>query len=185
VVLGFVMFEEGLERRAANHVPLTPLSFLRRSAAVFPEKTAVIHGTQSWSYAQFYKRCRRLASAIAGAGVQPGETVSVLAPNVPVLLEAHYGVAMAGAVLNAVNTRLDAKTIAFILNHAETRLFIVDAEYMDVARDAIAISGRNVTTIEYHDPEQAGSTSSLKVFFRKAIQNTSGGDLQTNGTLSA
>jgi len=161
VVLGFVMFEEGLERRAANHVPLTPLSFLRRSAAVFPEKTAVIHGTQSWSYAQFYKRCRRLASAIAGAGVQPGETVSVLAPNVPVLLEAHYGVAMAGAVLNAVNTRLDAKTIAFILNHAETRLFIVDAEYMDVARDAIAISGRNVTTIEYHDPEQAGSTSSF------------------------
>ncbi len=154
------MFEQGLERRTANHVPLTPLSFLRRSAAVFPKKTAVIHGTQSWSYAEFYKRCRRLASAIDGTGVRPGETVSVLAPNVPVLLEAHYGVAMAGAVLNAVNTRLDVKTIAFILNHAETKLFIVDAEYMVVARNAITLSGRDVTAILYHDTEQTDSTSS-------------------------
>lgn len=147
------MFNEGLAPRAANHVPLTPLSFLRRSAAIFPDKTAVIHGRQTWSYAALYRRCQQLASALASAGIQTGDTVSVLAPNVPVMLEAHYGVAMAGAVLNAINTRLDAKTIGFILGHAETRLLIVDSEYLALATDAIAASGRQVTVIRYDDPE--------------------------------
>lgn len=147
------IFGKELGRRAANHVPLTPLSFLHRSAAVYPDKKAVIHGSHSWTYAGFYRRCRQLASAIQQTGVQRGETVSILAPNVPVTLEAHYGVAMAGAVLNAINTRLDARTIAFILGHAETKLLIVDSEYLDVVASAIELSGESPPVIQYRDPE--------------------------------
>ena len=103
-------YERGLERTAANYTALSPLSFIERAAAVFPDKTAVIHGARRYSYREFLTRCRRLASALAGRGVRPGDTVAMMAPNVPALLEAHYGVAMAGAVLNALNYRLDAAT---------------------------------------------------------------------------
>lgn len=151
------IFEQGLGQRPANHVPLTPLSFLRRSAAVFPNKKAVIHGKHSWTYAEFYQRCQRLASAISGAGVKPGQTVSILAPNVPVLLEAHYGVAMAGAVLNAINTRLDAKSIAFILNHAEAKLLITDSEYLDVITEATETADWTDNVVQYNDPQHEGS----------------------------
>ncbi|HUI17960.1 MAG TPA: AMP-binding protein, partial [Alphaproteobacteria bacterium] len=96
------IYERGLARNPANFTALTPLSFLERAAAVFPEKTAVIHGERRYSYRELMTRCRRLASALAGRGVRPGDTVSLMAPNVPALLEAHYGVAMAGAVLNAL-----------------------------------------------------------------------------------
>ena len=115
------IFEQDLDRNPANSEALTPLSFLRRAAAVYPEKLAVVHGASRFTYRQFEERCRRLAGALAAHGVGKGDTVTVLAPNIPPLLEAHYGVPMTGGVLNALNTRLDAATIAFILEHGGPR----------------------------------------------------------------
>ena len=105
-------YDTGLDRNAANFQPLTPLSFLARAAAVYPDQTAIIHGERSWTYREFFARARRLASALARRGIKRGDTVAVVLPNVPAMLEAHYGVAMAGAVLNSINTRLDAAIIA-------------------------------------------------------------------------
>jgi fatty-acyl-CoA synthase len=132
------IFEQDLGRRAANHVALTPVAFLARAAAIFPDRVAVIHGDRRLTYRVLAARCRRLASVLAARGIGKGHAVSILAPNIPALLEAHYGVPMAGAVLNAINTRLDAGTIAFILGHAETRLFLVDSAYADLAAAALA-----------------------------------------------
>ena len=126
-----------LARRTANHVPLTPLDFLRRSAMVYPDKTAVVYGPLRRSWAEVERRARALASAVTGAGVHPGEAVSVLAFNTPAMLEAHFGIPGAGAVLNAVNTRLDPPAVAFILEHAESRLFLVDRGLSAVARAAL------------------------------------------------
>src|SRR5437667_12842099 len=103
-------FEAGLERRPANWAPLSPLSFLARAAAVYPTKPAVIHGERTFTYAEFAARCRRLASSLQRRGIGPGDTVAVMAPNVPAMLEAHYGIPMAGAALNALNHRLHART---------------------------------------------------------------------------
>src|SRR5262245_12474983 len=110
-------YESGLDRVAANYQPLTPLSFLERAAQVFPDRTAIIHGKQRIRYADFYARSRRLASALARKGIRKGDTVAVMLSNTPPMLEAHYGVPMLGAVLNALNTRLDAVAIAFMLEH--------------------------------------------------------------------
>src|SRR5579885_1762371 len=123
-----------LERRAANFAALTPLSFLARAAAVYPGKIAVVHGERRYTYAEFYRRCCRLADALRRRGIGLGDTVSVMAPNVPAMLEAHYGIAMAGGVLNALNYRLDARSIAFILVHGGTKLLIADREYSAPAR---------------------------------------------------
>src|SRR5579871_722419 len=118
-----------LKRQGANYEPLSPLSFLTRAALTYPNRTAVIHGATRYSYATFHERCRRLADALRRRGVGLGDTVAVMAPNVPALLEAHYGVPMAGAVLNALNYRLDARSIAFILEHGEAKIVIVDREF--------------------------------------------------------
>ncbi|AIB11405.1 acyl-CoA synthetase [Azospirillum argentinense] len=126
-----------LSRRTANHVPLTPLDFLRRSAMVYPDKTAVVYGPLRRSWAEVERRARVLASAVSRAGVRPGEVVSVLAFNTPAMLEAHFGIPGAGAVLNAINTRLDPPAVAFILEHAESRLFLVDRGLSAVARAAL------------------------------------------------
>jgi fatty-acyl-CoA synthase len=153
------IFADTLPKHAANYVPLSPLSFLRRSARVFPDKIAVTHHDRAWTYAQFADRCRRLASAIRAAGVQPGQAVAVLAPNGPPALEAHYGVPLAGAVLCAMNTLLDGKAIAFILEHAECKLFIVDREWAPKARAALALLTRQITVIEIADEAApAGAT---------------------------
>ena len=128
---------DGLSPNLANYVPLTPAAFLERSAAAFPDKTAVIDGERRFSYRDFRERSRRLASALSRKGIGPGETVAVLAPNVPAMLEAHYGVPMSGAVLNALNTRLDADAIGFCLGHGEAKLAIVDAEYLPLIKRAI------------------------------------------------
>ncbi len=133
------IFERDLGQRPANHVPLTPTSFLGRAAAIFPERTAVIHGARRFTYREFDARARRLASALVRRGIGRGHAVSVLAPNVPAMLEAHFGVPMAGAVLNALNYRLDAAAIAFMLEHAESRLLIVDREFGPLAREALAL----------------------------------------------
>ena len=129
--------EQGLRRREANHVPLSPLDFLKRAALVHPHKTAVIHGPWRIDYAQFYSRCRRLASALVRAGVARGDTVAVLAPNVPALLEAHYGVPMAGAVLHTINTRLDAGAVAFCLSHGKAKVLIADRDHAETVRKAL------------------------------------------------
>ena len=146
-------YTRDLDRNPANHQPLTPLSFLARSASVHPEKLAVVHGPVRNDYATFYARCRRLASALEGAGIKRGDTVSVLLLNTPPMLEAHYGVPMMGAVLNALNTRLDAAGIAFILDHAEAKFVIVDSELAPLMADALEkTTGPRPHIIEYVDP---------------------------------
>jgi fatty-acyl-CoA synthase len=144
------IFEE-LPKMAANHVPLSPLSFLRRSERVFPDKIAVTHHGRRWTYREFGERCRRLARAVRAAGVKKGECVAVLAPNGPPALEAHYGVPLAGAVLCAINTLLDAATVAFILDHAACKLFLVDREWAPKAKQALALLGRTIRVVEIAD----------------------------------
>jgi fatty-acyl-CoA synthase len=145
-------FETGLSRDAANFVPLTPVGFLRRAAAVFPDKTAVIHGDATYSYRTFYERCRRLASALEQRGIGKGDTVSVIAPNVPALLEAHYACPMIGAVLNAINVRLDARSVAFILEHGESKLVITDRSLSGTVGPALKALGRHIAVIDIDDP---------------------------------
>jgi fatty-acyl-CoA synthase len=149
-------YDNGLARRAANFQPLTPLTFLARAAAVFPDHPAIIHGHQRWTYAAFYARARALASALVKHGIKRGDTVSVMLPNVPSMLEAHYGVPMTGAVLNAINTRLDAAVIAFILDHAETKVLIVDREFAHVIKEALALADAKPLVICYDDQVFAG-----------------------------
>lgn len=150
------MDENGLNRRAANFVPLTPIDFLRRAAAVYPGKTAVIHSARRIGYADLWRRARAFASALAGMGIGQGDVVSVLAPNVPALLEAHYGVPMAGAVLNAINTRLDPATVAFILEHGEARLLLVDRGLTAIARAALERMDNPPPVIWIDDPAAEG-----------------------------
>ncbi len=132
------IYEIDLDRNAANFQPLTPLSFLERAAAVFPDNTAIVHGKLSWTYAALYARARRLASALAKRGIGRGDTVSAMLANTPAMIEAHYGVPMTGAVLNTLNTRLDAAILAFTLDHAETKVLITDREYSKVIKEALA-----------------------------------------------
>src|SRR4051794_24951526 len=122
-------YDTGLDRNPANFQPLTPLSFLERAASVFPELTAVIHGPLRRSYREFYARTRRLASALHKHGIGRGDTVSAVLANTPAMLECHYGVPMCAAVLNTINTRLDAAVIAFQFDHAETKVLITDREF--------------------------------------------------------
>ena len=144
-------YETGLERSAANHQPLSPLGFLERAASVFPERTAIVHGERRIDYAEMFARCRRLASALARHGVKPGDTVAAVAANTPAMLEAHYGVPACGAVLNAINTRLDAATIAFILDHGEARVLLTDRELSPVVKEALARAESKPLVIDVDD----------------------------------
>jgi fatty-acyl-CoA synthase len=145
-------YDQHLEKGPANYTPLTPISFLARSAAVYPDKTAVIHGDMRFSYKTFYTRCCRLSSALKKRGIGTGDTVAVMAPNIPPLLEAHFGIPMCGAVLNALNIRLDADTVAFILEHGEAKLLIADRQYADVVRAALKKTDNPLPVIEIDDP---------------------------------
>jgi len=129
--------DASLQRRAANYVALTPLTFLERAAKVYPDKVAVVHDDWRITYAELYRRCRRLASALVRAGVGPGDTVAVMAPNVPAMLEAHYGVPMAGGVLNTINTRLDGPAIGFGLQHGAAKVLIADRDFAPQVRSAL------------------------------------------------
>ncbi|HEU0220741.1 MAG TPA: AMP-binding protein, partial [Paracoccaceae bacterium] len=150
-------YNADLPRRQANFQPLTPLSLLERAAHVFPDRTAIIHGPARTSYGDFYARSRRLASALMARGIGRGDTVSALLFNTPPMLEAHYGVPMTGAVLNAINTRLDAAGIAFILDHAEAKLLILDRELAPLARAALALAKARPLLVEYDDPTAPGA----------------------------
>jgi len=140
-----------LAKSAANFTALTPLVFLRHAAAVYPDKLAVIDGAARFTYRELYSRCRRLADALRLRGIGPGDTVAVMAPNVPALLEAHYGVPMAGAVLNALNYRLDARSIAFILGHGQAKLLIADREFAPIVRAALEEFGSPMPLVEIDD----------------------------------
>ena len=146
-------YDHDLDKNAANFQPLTPLSFLERSAAVYPDRIAIIHGQSRTSYRDFYARCRRLGAALAKRGIGKGDTVSVLLANTPAMLECHYGVPMTKGVLNTLNTRLDAPTIAFSLDHAEAKILIVDREFSKLAAEALAQCKVKPLVIDYVDPE--------------------------------
>lgn len=146
-------FDEGLERRTANFQPLTPLVFLARAADVMPDRTAIIHGSSTTSYGTFYRRSRQLASALAQQGIGRGDAVSVLLPNVPAMLEAHHGVPMSGAVLHAINTRLDAATIAFQIDHCGSRVLIADRALLPLAEAALEMCEVTPDLVLYDDPE--------------------------------
>lgn len=145
------MYTQDLDRNEANYAPQTPLTFLDHAASVYPHKTAVIHGEQSYDYAEMRARVRRFASALKARGVSKGDTVSVMAPNVPAMLEAHYAVPMLGAVLNALNYRLDAPTIAFILNHAQSKVLITDTEFAPVISEALPYVDHPIQVIDIVD----------------------------------
>jgi fatty-acyl-CoA synthase len=149
-------YASGLERNPANYVPLTPTSFLDRTAAIWPDRTAVVHGPVRRSWAETAARCRRLGSALRRRGIGPGHTVAFLAANTPELFEAHFGVPMSGGVLNAINTRLDPETIAFILTHGEARMLFVDREFSAAAKRALALVERPIPVVDIDDPSYSG-----------------------------
>ncbi len=153
---GHNIFETDLPQRSANFRPLSPISFLGWAAGVYPEKTAVIHGELRRTWGQFQDRCNRLASALQKRGIGIGDTVAVMSPNAPAMLEAHYGIPMAGAVLNALNFRLDAATLAFILDHGEAKVLITDREFSPVVKDALEILDRPLIVIDVDDPLAKG-----------------------------
>ena len=154
-------YAHGLARNAVNFAVLSPLGFLARAAAVYPERVALIHGAERTRWADCYMRCRRLASALAKRGIGRGDTVAVMGPNVPAIYEAHFGVPMAGAVLNALNTRLDAEAIAFQLAHGEAKMLMVDREHAPIAARAMAQLDRPISVIDIHDPLYDGDNAGI------------------------
>ena len=157
------IFDCDLPRNAANFAPLTPLSFIERAAEVYPLRPAVVHGELRRNWGEVYARCRRLASALQGIGVGKGETVAVMLPNTPAMVEAHFGIPMAGAVLNALNTRLDAQTLAFLLDHGEAKAVIVDPEFAGVMKQALALrkDPRPLAVIDVEDALYGGPTERI------------------------
>ncbi len=166
------IYERGLDKNPANHQPLTPLTFLERAASTFPNHTAIIHGSLRRSYQEFYTRSRKLASCLETRGITKGDTVSVILPNTPAMLEAHYAVPMAGAVLHSMNTRLDAKVIAFQLDHSECKLLITDREFSSTITEALKIAKVQPIVIDYDDPEYDGDGERLgEIEYEAFIKN--------------
>jgi fatty-acyl-CoA synthase len=149
-------FATGLDKNAANYVPLSPISFLLRTASVYPNRLAVAYGERRYSWREVLERCRRLAGALAARGVGRGDTVAVMAPNLPEAFEAHFGVPMAGAVLNALNIRLDPATIAFILRHGEAKALITDREFAPVIEQALGQLEKKPVVIDIDDATASG-----------------------------
>ncbi len=149
-------YEAGLDKNAANYVPLTPLTFIERAASVFPDRAAIVHGAIRRSWSETYARCLRLASALTKVGVGAGDTVAIMGANTPETFEAHFGVPMAGAVLNAINTRLDATTVAFILAHAEAKVVLTDREFSRTIAPALASLGKAPLVIDIVDDGAEG-----------------------------
>ncbi|WP_170445815.1 acyl-CoA synthetase [Ruegeria arenilitoris] len=150
------IYQRDLDKGRANFTALSPLSYIERTAAVYPDYPAVVYGDRRHGWAQTYARCRRLASALAARGVSTGDTVSIIAANIPEMYEAHFGVPMSGAVLNTINTRLDAPIIAFILNHAESKVLLVDPEFSGVVKQALEHVDHDILVIDIEDPSFDG-----------------------------
>ncbi len=167
-------YEVGLDRNPANFVALSPLSFLERSARVYPQRTALIYGGRRQTWARTYERCCRLGSALAAIGIGKGDTVAAILPNVPAMFEAHFGVAMCGAVLNTLNTRLDGEAIAFMLRHGGARVLLTDREFSAVVAKALDLLGdARPRVIEVQDPEAPGGQEIGQVSYEAFL---SGGD---------
>ncbi len=148
-------YETDLDKNSANFQPLTPLSFLERAALVCPDRVAIIHGGQQVTYADFYARSRKLASVLARRGIGKGDTVSAMLSNTPPMLECHYGVPMTDGVLHAINTRLDAANVAFMLDHANTKILITDREFAPTVKEALSLATVKPLVVDYDDPEFA------------------------------
>src|SRR5215831_16039744 len=150
-------YEIGLDKNPANYVPLSPLSFIARSAAVYPNHPSAVYEGRSFTWAETYDRCRRFASYLAGKGIGDGDTVAAMLPNIPAMNELHFAVPMAGAVLNALNIRLDAPSIAFQLDHGGAKIILVDPEFASVTADALKLmSGPKPYVIDVDDAAFTG-----------------------------
>ncbi len=146
------IYERHLDRNQANYAALSPLSYLERTALVYPDYTSVVYGSRRYTWSDTFSRCRRLASALSKRGIGKGDTVSIIAANIPEMYEAHFGVPMAGAVLNAINTRLDAAIVAFILNYSEANVLLVDPEFSGVVKEALKnVENKNLLVIDIQD----------------------------------
>ena len=163
------VWDVGLEKNAANYVPLTPLSFLARTAAVYPRRLAIAHGDVRLTWGEVYARCRRLASALTKRGLGRGDVVAIVAPNVPAMVEAHFGVPMAGCVLNTLNTRLDAATLRFMLQHGGARLLLVDREFSQVMRVAVAGMERPPQVVDIEDAATAAAPALGPVTYEQLL----------------
>ena len=163
-------YDTGLDRNPANYEPLSPLSFLSRAAAVFPKRTAIIHGPIRRTWAETHLRCRRLASALARRGVKRGDTVALMAPNIPAAYEAAYGVPMAGAVLNALNIRLDPETIAFMLDHGAAKVLLTDTEFAPVIAKALKLAKRKPLVVDIADPVGPGGERLGTIEYEEFLQ---------------
>jgi fatty-acyl-CoA synthase len=172
------IFEQDLPRNEANFAPLSPLSFIERSAQVYPQRLAVVHGALRRTWSEVYTRCRQLASALARHGVGKGDTVAVMLPNTPPMVEAHFGIPMAGAVLNALNTRLDPAAVAFMLDHGEAKVVIVDPEFAGVMAKALELRERRepLLVIDVDDELYAGEVR--RIGTRRYDEFVAGGDPQ-------
>jgi len=146
-------FQTTLPKTPANYTPLSPITFLTRTAFVHPQRTAIIHGKRHWTWSETYIRCRRLASALTKRGIGKGDTVSVIAPNIPAIFEAHFGVLMTGAILNTINIRLEAKILSYIFEHAETKVLLTDREFSSVIKQALSKVKHNILVIDIDDLE--------------------------------
>ena len=150
------IFEQDLDKNEANYTPLSPLTFLERAASVYPENIAVVHGNVRNTWSQTYARCRQLASALRNRGIQPGDTVATMLPNIPAMYEAHFGIPMAGIILHALNCRLDAEVIAFMLQHGEAKAILVDREFSVVIKEALKLWDNDLLVIDVDDETYVG-----------------------------
>jgi fatty-acyl-CoA synthase len=150
------IYNQSLDKNQANFTALTPLSFLERSAKVYPERIATVNGAVRRTWAETYQRCCQLASALSQRGIGKGDTVSIIAPNLPEHFEAHFGVPMSGAILNSINTRLDSEAVAFVLQHAETKVLITEREFSTVVKKALKMIGKKILVIDIDDPSYEG-----------------------------
>ena len=164
-------YDTGLDRNAANYQALTPLTHLERAAVTYPDIIAVIHGKARLTYAEFYRRCRRLGSALAALGIKKNDTVAAMLANTPAMLEAHQGVPMAGGVLNALNTRLDAASIAYMLEHGAAKILIADREFADTVTAALALMKNPPLVIDYDDPEFPQKGAALGEDYEALVQS--------------
>ncbi|MDE0147038.1 MAG: acyl-CoA synthetase [Rhodospirillaceae bacterium] len=155
------IYEQHLDRNPANFAPLSPIPLLERAASVFPDHPSVVHGARRYTWSETWERARRLGSALSRRGIGKGDTVAVMLPNIPEMFECHFGIPMTGGVINALNTRLDAATIAFILNHGEAKILITDREFAPTVEDALGQIGREITVIDVDDPEYGGDGARL------------------------
>ncbi len=176
------IFTEGLDKNLANHTPMTPLSFLERSAQVYPNHLAIVHGNLRQDWQTTYARCRRLASALVKHGIAKGDTVAVMLPNTPPMVEAHFGIPMSGAVLNALNTRLDPEAIAFMLTHGEAKAIIIDPEFSDTMQKALAIAKRqDILVIDVKDELYQGDGQPIGVIEYEAFLQKGDPDFEWTG----